>query len=139
MISYESLEKFKYDPTVYNQQSTSTSLTARATSSDIYGTHHTFIQNEGSNSNEEATNTSDEEEEEDLSYDQLSKETERDDTTKKIPQLTVDRGRPHATDVEEEGTLHQNAPTQQRLMGSKSLTPGPSKRKQSNHTPIQMV
>ena len=79
----EALDKFKYDPTVYNQQSTSTSASSsRASSSDTYFTHHTFIQNEGPNSIEKATSTSDEEEDDDTSYVQSSKEIERDDTTK---------------------------------------------------------
>ena len=67
---------------MYNQQSTSTLSSTRATSLDIYNTHHIFIQNKGPNTTEESTSTGDEEEEEESSYAQSSKETEREDTTK---------------------------------------------------------
>ena len=63
--AHEALEKFKYDTTVYDQQSTSRSSSTRATSLGIYDTYHIFIQNEGPDTTtEESTSTSDEEEEE---------------------------------------------------------------------------
>ena len=77
-VAHEVLKKFKYDPIVYNQQSTSMSSKTMASSSDLYDAHQTLIQNEGSNNIEEANSTSDEEEEEDSLYAQSLKDTERD-------------------------------------------------------------